>query len=416
MTQAPTKTFTKDFTLQEPIPEEAIERAVSIMRNGNLHRYNVIGNEESEAALLEVEFAKYMGAKYCLSCASCGMAMFLALKSAGVKTGDKILCNAFTLAPVPGAIDHAGAEIVLVEITDDYTIDLDDLENKAKSSNAKFFLISHMRGHLTDMDRLIKICETYNLILIEDCAHTMGASWGGKKSGTFGKVACFSTQTYKHMNSGEGGLLTTDDPAVIAKAIIHSGSYMLYDRHISRPPVEEFEAVKKITANYSCRMDNLRATLLRTQLSRLDEQCRRWNERYQVLETALNSMVSIACPSRPEKEYYVGSSIQFSIIDQSAEKIAQFLAAARKRGVEIKWFGNLEPVGFTSAYQSWQYLNNLPDLPNTNRILANMCDMRIPLTFSIDDCKLIAEILADVAQEIFAEGPSGQSSGQPSGQ
>ncbi len=403
-----TKTFTKDFTLQEPIPEEAIERAVSIMRNGNLHRYNVLGNEESETALLEMEFANYMGAKYCLSCASCGMAMFLALKSAGVKAGDKILCNAFTLAPVPGAIHHAGAEIVLVEITDDYTIDLDDLENKAKTSEAKFFLISHMRGHLTDMDRLMDICKRYNLILIEDCAHTMGASWDGKKSGSFGKVACFSTQTYKHMNSGEGGLLTTDDPAVITQAIIHSGSYMLYDRHISRPPVEEFESVKKITANYSCRMDNLRATLLRTQLCHLDEQCSRWNERYKLLENELNSMVAIACPPRPEKEYYVGSSIQFSIVDQSPENIAIFLATALERGVEIKWFGNIEPVGFTSGYQSWQYLNNLPDLPNTNRILASMCDMRIPLTFSLDDCKLIAEILANVAQEIFGDQSNGQ--------
>jgi dTDP-4-amino-4,6-dideoxygalactose transaminase len=412
MIQAPAKIFTKDFTLQEPIPEEAIERAVSIMRNGNLHRYNVIGNQESETALLEVEFAEYMGAKYCLSCASCGMAMFLALKSAGVKAGDHILCNAFTLAPVPGAIHHAGAEIVLVEITDDYTIDLNDLENKAKSSKAKFFLISHMRGHLTDMDRLMDICKRYSLTLIEDCAHTMGASWDGKKSGSFGKVACFSTQTYKHMNSGEGGLLTTDDPAVITKAIIHSGSYMLYDRHLSRPPVEAFESVKKITANYSCRMDNLRATLLRTQLSRLDEQCNRWNERYRLLETALNEMVAIVCPSRPEKETYVGSSIQFSIIDQSPGDITRFLTAARKRGVEIKWFGNIEPVGFTSGYQSWQYLNNLPNLPNTNRILANMCDMRIPLTFSLDDCKQIAEILTDVTQEIFGVSPSGTVNGQ----
>lgn len=403
MTLTPPKTFTKEFTLQEPIPEEAIKRAVEIMRNGNIHRYNVIGDEAGEAALLEQEFADYMGAKYCLSCASCGMAMFLALKSVGVQAGDKILCNAFTLAPVPGAIHHAGAEIVLVEITDDYTIDLDDLAEKAKASEAKYFLISHMRGHLTDMDRLMDICKSHNLILIEDCAHTMGASWDGKKSGSFGKVACFSTQTYKHMNSGEGGLLTTDDPAVIAKAIIHSGSYMLYDRHLSRPPVEEFESIKKITANFSCRMDNLRATLLRTQLSNLDEQCRRWNKRYQLLESALNSMAAISCPARPAKEYYVGSSIQFSIVDQSPEKIALFLATALERGVEIKWFGNVEPVGFTSGYQSWQYLNNLPDLPNTNRILANMCDMRIPLTFSLDDCKEIGEILAEVSFDIFSK-------------
>ncbi|GIR97360.1 MAG: hypothetical protein CM15mP100_5800 [Alphaproteobacteria bacterium] len=66
--------------------------------------------------------------------------------------------------------------------------------------------------------------------LVEDCAHTMGAKWRGIRSGNFGDVAAFSTQTYKHMNSGEGGFLTTDDDEMAARAIINSGSYMLYER------------------------------------------------------------------------------------------------------------------------------------------------------------------------------------------
>lgn len=402
MGDASVKRFTKDFTQQEPISEEAIERAVEIMRTGKLHRYNVGPGEKGEAALLEEEFAAYMGAKYCLSCASCGMAMYIALKSAGVEAGDKILCNAYTLAPVPGAIHNAGAEIILVEITDDYTIDLVDLEKKAADPDVKWLLISHMRGHLTDMDRLMEICQNHGLTLIEDCAHTMGATWDGKKSGSFGKVGCFSTQTYKHMNSGEGGLLTTDDPEIIARAIIHSGSYMLYERHTSRPEMEVFEKVKKLTPNYSSRMDNLRASMLRYQLRNLDTQCKRWNERYQILEEGLNSIPGIICPMRPEKETYVGSSIQFSLTGQDETTIRKFLALALERGVELKWFGDSEPVGFTSAYASWQYFENLPELKETNRILAVMCDMRVPLTFDSDDCRLITEILRDVAEETLS--------------
>ena len=396
------KKFTKEFTQQEPISDEAIARAVEIMKTGRLHRYNTSPGEKGEAALLEEEFAAYMGAKSCLSCASCGMAMYLALKSAGVEPGDKILCNAYTLAPVPGAIHNAGAEIVLVDIVDDYTIDLDDLEKKAAASDVKWFLISHMRGHLTDMDRLMEICEKHGLTLIEDCAHTMGATWDGKKSGSFGKVGCFSTQTYKHMNSGEGGLLTTDDPEVIARAIIHSGSYMLYERHTSRPEMEVFENVKKLTANYSSRMDNLRAAILRFQLRDLDNQCERWNERYQLIEAELTTVPGIRCPKRPEKEVYVGSSIQFSLDGQDEATIRKFLATCLERGVELKWFGDAEPVGFTSAYSSWQYFGDLPELKATNRILAVMCDMRIPLTFDLEDCKLIAEILREVAEEILS--------------
>ncbi len=149
------------------------------------------------------------------------------------------------MAPVPGAIENAGGKIELVEIADDYTIDIEDLDRKAEKTKAKFFLLSHMRGHTANMDRVMEIVNKHNLIMLEDCAHTMGACWNGKKSGTFGKAACYSTQTYKHMNSGEGGLLITNDDYVLARAIMFSGSYMLYSAHTRRPALEVFEKVRK---------------------------------------------------------------------------------------------------------------------------------------------------------------------------
>ncbi len=393
--------FSKSFTRQEPISREAIEHAVNILESGRLHRYNVGEGEQSQTALLETEFADYMGRQYCLACASCGSAMYLALKSAGVKAGERILCNAYTLAPVPGAIENAGARIALVEITDDYTIDLDDLAAKAAPEDVRWFMISHMRGHIADMDKIVSICRDNHVTLIEDCAHTMGARWDERLSGTFGLAACFSTQTYKHVNSGEGGLLVTDDPTFIARAIIYSGSYMNYDRHLSRPDVAVFENLKKVVPNYSCRMDNLRAAILRPQIQNLDHQCDRWNRRYRLLESLLNRVPGICCPERNPKERYVGSSIQFTLDTDDEATIKRFLETCKAQGVEIKWFGNQEPVGFTSSYQSWQYFDHLPDLPNTNRILFSMCDMRIPLTFDLADCELIGRIIADVAQQVL---------------
>lgn len=396
------KTFRKEFTRQEAIPDAGVQRALEIMQSGKLHRYNVDPGEVGEAALLEKEFAEYMGAKYCLACASCGSAMYLALKCIGVKPGDKVLCNAFTLAPVPGAIENSGAAIELVEITEDYTIDLEDLEKKARVSEARFFLMSHMRGHIANMDRVLEICEKFDLQLIEDCAHTMGATWDGRKSGSFGKIGCFSTQTYKHINSGEGGLLVTDDEEVIAKAIIHSGSYMLYDKHVSRPSLDVFEQFKLLTPNYSCRMDNLRAALLRPQLEELDRRCERWNERYRILEERLNAIPVIECPVRDSREGYVGSSIQFSLPNIEEPKIREFLQVNEERGVHIKWFGHTEPVGFTSAYQSWKYFGTLPELFRSNRVLSTLCDMRIPLTFEPEDCSRIADIIQETSEEIFS--------------
>ena len=88
MPETENKRFTKDFTLQEPIGDAGIKNALAILRSGKLHRYNVEPGEKGEAAILEKEFAAYMGKKYCLACASCGSAMYLALKSAGVQPGD----------------------------------------------------------------------------------------------------------------------------------------------------------------------------------------------------------------------------------------------------------------------------------------------------------------------------------------
>lgn len=396
------KNFTKDFTLQEPIPDASIALALGVLQTGRLHRYNVLPGEKGYAAELEEAFAAYMGAKYCLACASCGSALYIALKSLGVQEGDTVLCNAYTLAPVPGAINNAGGKILLVEINSDYTIDIDDLDSKAASSGAKYFLLSHMRGHMPNMDKLMEVVRKHNLIMLEDCAHTMGGSWDGKKSGTFGHAACYSTQTYKHMNSGEGGLFITNEPELIARAIVYSGSYMLYTAHTSRPEADVFESVKKVTPNFSSRMDNLRAALLLPQLQMLDEQCRRWNVLYDHMQSRLQGIAGVFCPPRDPRELYVGSSIQWNLPKATYAEIETFIAKAGERGVSVKWFGNKEPNGFTSTYDSWEYfpyLKNL-DLPKTRAVLATMCDMRLPLTFSTADCDDIADIIMEVVAQM----------------
>ena len=395
--------FTKPFTQQEPIPEEAIAKAVDVMRHGRLHRYNTLEGEVAEAALLEDEFATYLGVPYCLACASGGYAMHVALRSAGVEQGTLVLTNAYTLSPVPGAIDNAGGHAVLVEITDNYTIDLADLERKAQASGAKFLLLSHMRGHVADMDAVVEICQRRGIALIEDCAHTMGARWKGRNSGTFGIAACFSTQTYKHMNSGEGGFLTTADPALMARAVMFSGSYMLYDRHVAAPDMDVFLEVRLDTPNYSGRMDNLRAAILRPQLRMLDEKCRRWNELYRTLEEGLRRVPGVTMPLRSPDEDYVGSSIQFSLNELSEAQFHRFLSGCAERGIDLKWFGAEEPKGFTSRYDSWRYLPPQQDLPQTRRVLSRLCDMRVPLTFDEADCRQIVTVIASVLAALEVE-------------
>jgi dTDP-4-amino-4,6-dideoxygalactose transaminase len=388
--------FNKPFTKQPALPASSLTAGNRVLSSADLHRYQVPEEGHGEVSELEAEFAAWQGAKYCLAITSGGQALQLAMRAAGVKTGDPVLTNAFTLAPVPGAIRAVGGKPVLVEVNEDLVIDLLDLEAKSIVSGAKVLLLSHMRGHLVDMDALCNLAEKLSLTIIEDCAHTMGATWDGEKSGNFGVAGCFSTQSYKHLNSGEGGFLTTDDPDLMAQAIILSGSYVNFDRHGAAPDASYFESAKYDCPNMSARMDALRAAVLRPQLAELDANIERWIQLCKTVEQGLSASNYIQLPKAPIAAQRVGSSIQFRIPDFSDADCLEFLDVTKNRGVELKWFGRDEPAGFTSLHKHWRYMS-AQDLPQTDHLLSTLFDMRLPLTFDEDDCILISEIIVDVA-------------------
>ena len=410
----PGTTLHFDLSQQEPIPPDGVAAALALMQSGKLHRYGETDGKLSPVSALEAAFAAELGLPYCVALNSCGSSMFVALKSAGVMPGDAVLSNCFTLAPVPGALAHAGARPVLVDVCDDYTIDLDDLALKARSSGAKTLLLSHMRGHICDMTRLSAVCTEHGLALIEDCAHTMGAGWDGRATGTWGQAGCFSLQSYKHANSGEGGLLVTRDPDLAARAILYSGSYMFYAAHGARPDEAVFERWKYSTPNFSLRMGNLPAALALPQLGPvLADRGRRWNQRYHWLSQALAGAPGLQLPERLPKEQFVASSLQFSLPGLGREAIGRFLALCAARGLHIKWFGADEPKGFTSVWQHWRFFGEPQVLPNAERVMAGLCDMRLPLTLSEPDCQAIAAVVHEsLALLLPSGGPNQAVAGQ----
>ncbi len=392
-----------DLTWQEAVPQAGVQAALALMDSGKMHRYGETGAKPGEAAALEAQFAAELGLPYCVAMNSCGSTMFAALRCSGVRPGDKVLSNCFTLAPVPGAIAHAGAVPVLVDVTEDLLIDLDDLRRKAVASGATTLLLSHMRGHICDMDAVTAICRELGIALIEDCAHTMGASWNGKATGTWGVAGCFSLQSYKHANSGEGGLLVTADADLAAQAVLLSGSYMLYASHLARPGPEVFERWKYHTPNFSLRMSNLPAALARAQLGEvLQERCQRWNQRYGWLAGALEGTRHLRLPQRPAKEQFVGSSIQFLLRDMTRTQMQSVIAACAEHGVHIKWFGADEPVGFTSVWTHWRYFGTSQDLPQAQSVLGALCDLRLPLSLTQADCLAIAHTIRAAVKSVLS--------------
>ena len=393
--------FDKSFTRQEPIPAAGVARALEVLESGRLHRYDLPPDGgPGEVSRLEEAFARYQDQPYCLACASGGYALQLALRVVDLAPGEPVLTNAFTLSPVPGAISASGGRPRLIETTPELVIDLEHLEREAASEDARVLLLSHMRGHIADMDRITTLAETHGLVVIEDCAHTMGASFGNRKSGTHGTLACFSTQTYKHLNSGEGGLLTCADPSLAARAILLSGSYMLYGRHGAAPPAEAFEAHRLVTPNCSGRMDELRAAILRPQLEALDDNVARWNERHRAMHAILDACPDIRLPAPHPRAREVSSSIQFFVEALDDAGNATLVERCAEAGVALKWFGRAEPLGYTSRHDSWGYVEPAP-LPRTDAVLRALHDCRIPLTFDVEDCRTVASIVVETVRDLI---------------
>ncbi len=174
---------------------------------------------------------------------------------------------------------------------------------------------------------------------------------------------------------------------------------MLFDRHGAGPDPEAFADAQLDMPNGSARMDNLSAAVLLPQLEKLSDTLTRWDRRGEIVRKRLASVPGVVLPTPSPEAHRIGSSIQWRIPGLDAEGCRGFVASCACLGVEVKWFGEATPRGFTSAHQSWRYVA-AQTLPQTDRVLATLFDMRLPLTFSEDDCRVIADIIAAVVHDM----------------
>eukprot|EP00931_Biecheleriopsis_adriatica_P077845 TRINITY_DN5132_c0_g2_i2.p1 TRINITY_DN5132_c0_g2~~TRINITY_DN5132_c0_g2_i2.p1 ORF type:complete len:458 (-),score=85.12 TRINITY_DN5132_c0_g2_i2:48-1421(-) len=398
-----------DFTAPEPMPKAAQERVQELLDSARLFRYQ---GGDNDVAQLEKEFASFVGVPYAMACNSGGCGLFLALKGLGVKGGDK----------VPGAVVHANAIPVFVKIDQEtLSIDLEDLEATAVESGAKVLILSYMRGHLPNMDRILELVCRLKLSLVEDCAHTLGAQWRvtGEEEhrhiGTFGDVGVWSLQTNKSINCGEGGLVATKRQDVASIITISTGSYGHFALNGASGDVTHLQEIYPCVPNMSMRMMNLTAALARPQLVLLPERLKMWEQHAQVIRRALTRCRHTRIIEQKSfssgQEILVWSSIQFELVHFTSAMVEDLRMSLAELGIPLAWFGG-KWRGFTSTLKDWKFADpNGEQWQRTNAAaLQSLVDLPLYHTASWHESvfEKLAALIVNAVNDVVAASASAE--------
>jgi dTDP-4-amino-4,6-dideoxygalactose transaminase len=383
-----------DVHQAESIPDAARAAIDALLHSGDLFRYTAA--EGAPVALLEAEFAALLGSGYALAVSSCSAALFLSLKALGLPRDARVLIPGFTFAAVPSSVVHADCLPVLCDVGDNYRVDMGHFETLL-DQDISAVIISHMRGHTSDMDAIMALCDARGIPVIEDAAHSLGTTWGGRNIGTIGRVGCFSFQSYKMINAGEGGILVTDDADLVARAIIMSGAY---EHNWKKHPVlqDAFARWQNQLPLYNLRMSNLSAAVIRPQLPELARRVSDGRANHDHVAARLNASPHIDVPAPLAPEIRAPDSIQFNLVGLSDEDTCAFAEAAAARGVKVQVFGMSEDNA--RAFWNWRFIPDLPELPQTRAMLMRACDVRLPVRLTRDELDVIADILLTAIADV----------------
>lgn len=281
------KTIDKQF----PWPifdEEEVNAVTEVVRSGAWANPNCDGLIEK----FEKEFAAFCGSKYAISCVNGSVAIRLALIAAGVKPGDEVIIPPYSFIATASVVVEVNCIPVFADIDPDtYNLNPTEVE-KAITPRTKAIIPVHFAGQACNMDALMSIAHKHNLIVIEDACHAHGGEFKGRKLGSIGHAGCFSFQSSKNLNSGEGGIVVTDNEQL--------ASMMASLRNVGRVKGGQWYEHHYLGCNY--RMTQLQTAILLAQLKRLDTQTRTRNENGLYLNALLESVKGITPLTRGHGE------------------------------------------------------------------------------------------------------------------
>ncbi|MBN2437552.1 MAG: DegT/DnrJ/EryC1/StrS family aminotransferase [Deltaproteobacteria bacterium] len=325
----------------EVIGKEEIKEVMDVLKTGVFARYAFDKERQGIWKVREFEkaFAKYCGAQYALGVTSGSSALKIALTALDVGPGDEVICPAFTFMATYESVLEVGGIPVMADIDDTLNLDPDDIPKKI-TPRTKAVIPVHMCGAPARIDKIVKVAKKHKLLVLEDTAQALGASFNGKKLGSFGQMGIFSFDHYKTITTGEGGMVITND-----RNLYHRAEWYHDHGHDHLSPVSRALDGRTILG-FNYRMNELQGAIGLAQLRKLNRVIAAQRKNQAVVMGFLSEIPGIKFRGMPDP---AGDSATFLAFNLPAEEQTKaFQKALRAEG--------LDTVRFKDNF--WHYVPN----------------------------------------------------------
>jgi perosamine synthetase len=366
--------------LFKPVVSEAAISAVSeVLRSG----WTGLGPKTKQ---FERDFADYVGAKYCVGVNSCTSALHLALHVLNLSEGDEVISTPLTFVSTNHAILYEKATPIFADVEEEYpNIDPDDVERKI-TPRTKAIIIVHYGGQPCRLERFQEISHTYNIPIIEDCAHAAGASWCGQKIGSISSLNCFSFHSVKNLSIGDGGAVTTNNPLYderlrrlcwlgIDKSTYNRTSLVMSDK-IPKAYAWQYSVPEK---GFKYHMNDIMAAIGIEQLKLLDGENKRRAEIVQMYTEELTGVKGVQLLE--QRDDVVSSNHIFAIVVEDREKLINKLKAY-----------DIHPGVHYLLNTRYPMYKEVP-LPNAEKFERTLLSLPLHLALTDEDVQRVIDVI-----------------------
>ncbi|ABW20045.1 UDP-4-amino-4,6-dideoxy-N-acetyl-beta-L-altrosamine transaminase [Alkaliphilus oremlandii] len=364
------------------IDDSDVEAVVHILKSD----YLTTGPKVKE---FEEKFADYVGSKYAVALSNGTAALHAACYAAGITKGDEVITTPITFAASANCVLYQGGRPVFADIDPlTYNIDINDIERKI-TKNTKAIIPVDFAGQPVDLDAIREIADKYNLIVIEDAAHSLGSEYKGQKIGTLADMTEFSLHPVKHITTGEGGIITTNNLDLYNKLSLFRAHGITRETQQLLNKNEGPWYYEQLELGYNYRMTDIQCALGISQLKKLDKFIRRRKalvHKYNELLKEIDGVI------RPFEASFSNSSYHLYIIQLELEKFTvgrkEIFEALRAENIGVNV--HYVPVYYHPHYQNLGYSKGL--CPNAEKLYERI--ITLPLFPAMIDTDLEDVVVA----------------------